>query len=175
MLREEVVEPVTTDWASPIVFALKKDGSLRLCIDYRKRNAVTVRDSSSLPRMDECLDSFGEETLFSTFDANSSYRKIGIDEKEREKTVYTRYHVLCNFVRVPFALKSTQVAFQRAMEFISSLVKWKTALVYLKDIVVFSRTVEDLMPHIRQRPTLLVNPGLTIQLKNCPFFPEKID
>ena len=70
MLEKGVIEPATTDWASPIVFVPKADGSLRFCVDYRRLNAMTVRDSYPIPRMDECIDSLGSATVFSTLDCN---------------------------------------------------------------------------------------------------------
>lgn len=71
MTNEQVIEPATTEWASPIVFTTKKDGSIWFCVDYWKLNAFTIRDSYSLPRMDECIDTLGEARIFSTHDANS--------------------------------------------------------------------------------------------------------
>ena len=73
MLRKGVIEPSQSPWASPVVLVPKKDGKLRFCVDYRKVNEVTVRDSYPLPRMDEYLDSLGEATVFTTLDANSGY------------------------------------------------------------------------------------------------------
>jgi hypothetical protein len=64
MLKAEVIEPATSEWASPIVLVAKPDGSARLCVDYRKLNAITVRDSYPLPRMDECIDSLGDAKRF---------------------------------------------------------------------------------------------------------------
>jgi hypothetical protein len=68
-----VIEPSTSEWAAPIVLIPKPDGSLRFCIDYRKLNEVTLRDSYPLPRMDDCLDSLGSATIFTTLDGNSGY------------------------------------------------------------------------------------------------------
>ena len=64
MLEKGAIEPATTDWASPIVLAPKLDGSLRFCVDYRRLNAMTVRDSYLIPRMDECIKYLGTATVF---------------------------------------------------------------------------------------------------------------
>jgi hypothetical protein len=64
MLKAEVIDPATSEWASPIVLVAKPDGSTRFCVDYRKLNAITVRDSYPLPRMDECIDSLGYAKIF---------------------------------------------------------------------------------------------------------------
>jgi hypothetical protein len=73
MLRAGVIEPDTSEWASPVVLVPKPDGSMRFCIDYRRLNTVTVRDSYPLPRMDECIDSLGDARVFSALDCNSGY------------------------------------------------------------------------------------------------------
>ena len=74
MLEAEVFEPVTSDWASPVVLVPKKGGSLTFCIDYRRLNAKTVADAYPLPRMNDCLDSLGDAAVFSTFGRNRSTR-----------------------------------------------------------------------------------------------------
>ena len=80
MLRAGVIEPTSAEWASPVVSVPKKDGTMRFCVDYPKLNAVTIRDSYPLPRMDECIDSLGYATLFTTQDYNSRYWQMRIAE-----------------------------------------------------------------------------------------------
>ena len=80
MLKEEVIEPSSSEWASPVVLVPKKDGTLRFCVDYRRLNSLTRRDSYPLPRMDECIDSLGDATIFSTFDCNSGHWQVEVDE-----------------------------------------------------------------------------------------------
>jgi hypothetical protein len=79
MLKAGVTEPATSEWAGPVVLVPKPDESMLFCIDYRKLNAVTVRDSYPLPRKDECIYSFGDASVFSTLDCNSGYWQIPVD------------------------------------------------------------------------------------------------
>ena len=76
MLKASVIEPANSECAIPVVLITNPDGSVRFCVDYRKLNAVTVKDSYTLPRMDECLDSLGDATIFSTLNCNSGYWHI---------------------------------------------------------------------------------------------------
>lgn len=98
-------EAVSTGWAAPIVFALKKDGSLLFCPDYSKQNVVAIRDSYPLPCKDENINSFGEETVFSTLDANSRYWQIEIDEYGLEEIACNSFHQLYRVIRMPLGLK----------------------------------------------------------------------
>ena len=86
MLSMDVIEEAECEWASPIVFVPKPDGTMRFCVDYRRLNAMTIRDSYPIPRMDECIESLGYAKIFSNLDANCGYWQIEIDEDDREKT-----------------------------------------------------------------------------------------
>ena len=86
MLKAQVIEPVISEWDSPNVLVAKPDGSTRFCVDYRKLNAITVRDSYPLPRMDECIDSLGDATIFATLYCNSGYWQMPVRPEDREKT-----------------------------------------------------------------------------------------
>jgi hypothetical protein len=91
MLQEGVIEPATYEWASPVVLITKPDGSVRICVDYRKLNALTIKDSYPLSRMDECLDSLGDATVLSTLDCNSGYWQILMKEEDQNKTAFVTH------------------------------------------------------------------------------------
>lgn len=106
MLEMNVIELAQTEWASPIVFEPKNDWSRRFCVEYRKFNAVTIRESYSIPRMDECIDSLGDATKCSTLDANYGCWQVEIYEKYRYMTTFTYTHCLHRFIRMKFGLKN---------------------------------------------------------------------
>ena len=101
MLRAGVIEPATSEWASPVVLVPKPDGSMRFCIDYRRLNTVTARDSYPLPRMDECIDSLGDARVFSTLDCNSGYWQIPVSPADKEKRPSLRTKVSFSFCECP--------------------------------------------------------------------------
>lgn len=92
MLKDNITEPAETEWAAPIVFAPKKDDSLRFCDDYRRLHAVKKQDPYSIPRMNKCNEPLGDVAIFSTLDTNSGYSKAAIYEADRDKTALTSHH-----------------------------------------------------------------------------------
>lgn len=175
MLQAGVIEPSMAEWASPVVLVPKPDGSKRFCIDYRRLNAITIRDSYPIPRMDECIDSLGEASVFTTLDANSGYWQVEIAPGDRDKTTFTCHEGLYRFIRMPFGLKNAPATFQRAIDIILSKVKWQYALVYLDDVIIYSKSVEDHFAHVRTVLTLLQNAGVSLKLNKCSFFTTAVD
>ena len=175
MLSQGVIEPYTAEWASPVVLVPKKDGTLRFCIDYRKLNAITIRDSYPIPRMDECIDSLGEATVFTTLDCNSGYWQIPLSEEEKDKTTFTSDMGLYRFLRIPFGLKNAPATFQRAVNIILSRVKWQYALVYIDDVIIYSNSIEKHFEHVHHVLSLLRQAGITLRLQKYNFFTESVD
>lgn len=142
LVSMNVAETAQSEWESPIVFATKKDGSLRFFV-YYSCYAITIRNSYPIPRMDELIDSLGNAKLFSTLDANREYWKIEIYTKDRDNTDFTPHHGIYRFIWMPFGLKKALETFQGAMDVILESVKWQFESVYLDDMVVFSNKVSD--------------------------------
>ena len=175
MLEAGVIEPATSEWASPVVLVPKKDGSLRFCIDYRILNAKTVADAYPLPCMDDCLDSLGDAAVFLTFDCKSGYWQIPVATEDRDKTTFITHMGTFRHVSMPFGLRNAPATFQRALDNILSELRWQTCLIYLDDAIVFSKDTNKHVAHVEQMLTLLRSAGVSLKVKECEFFQPKVD
>jgi len=168
-----VIEPSTGEWASPVVMVRKPDGSVRFCIDYRKLNLMTVKDAYPFPRMDECIDSLGDARVFSTLDCNSGYWQTPVAKKDKHLTAFMCHSGAWKCVRLPFGLCNAPATFQRAMDMILAGVKWQICLVYLDDVIIFSRSPEEHLKHLDEVLTRLGKAGVTLKAAKCHFFQEE--
>jgi hypothetical protein len=130
-------------WSSPVVLVRKKDNTWRFCVDYRKLNEVTHKDAYPLPRIDDSLDALGGSRLFSTLDLTSGYWQVELDEVAREKAAFVTRSGLWEWQVLPFGLTSAPSTFERLMERVLRGLHWETLLIYLDDIIVFSRDLDS--------------------------------
>ena len=147
-LKAGVIRESTSPWASPMVYVMKKDGTIRPCVDYRKLNENTPKDAYPLPRIDDCLDSFENAKYYSTLDLQSGYWQIAMAEKDKPKTAFVTRSGLYEYNTMPFGLCNAPSTFQRCMELIFRGMQWKTVLIYLDDIIIFSETFETHLERI---------------------------
>jgi Reverse transcriptase (RNA-dependent DNA polymerase) len=141
MLAEDIIEPATSEWSSPVVLVPKRDGGMRFCVYCRKLDNLTERDLYHLPRLDEFIDSLGDAVVFSTLDANSGYWQVSMHPDDRDRTTFTCHVGTFRFKRMPFGLRNAPSTFQRAMDVILPGVRWQKCMCYLDDIIVFSSSM----------------------------------
>ena len=175
MLDAGVIEPATSELASTIVLVPKKDGSLRFCVDYRRLNAKTVAETYPLPRIDDCLDSLGDAQTFTTLDCNAGYWQVPVAPEDRDKTTFTSYLGTYRYVRITFGLRNAPATFQGALDIFLSGVRWQTCLIYLDEVIVFSKDAEMHLRHVDEILRLLGRTGVTVKLRKCSFFHPKVD
>ncbi|KAL5970719.1 Transposon Ty3-G Gag-Pol polyprotein [Taenia solium] len=116
MITDDVIRPSKSPWASSIAIVKKSDGSLRLCIDYRKLNAVTKKDAFPLPHINDSLDSLHGASWFTTLDLKSGYWQVEVAETDREKTAFIVPKGLYEFQTTPFGLCNATATFKHLMQ-----------------------------------------------------------
>ncbi|GFS49794.1 retrovirus-related Pol polyprotein from transposon 412 [Trichonephila clavipes] len=141
--NNDVIEPLSRPWASPIVLIRKKDGSTRFCVDYRRLNDVTKKDSCPLPRIDDTLDTLTGNTWFSTLDLKSGYWQVELHPDDKEKTAFTTGQGLWQFKVMPFGLCNAPATFERLMETVLGGHSYEACLVYIDDIIIVGRSFEE--------------------------------
>jgi len=175
MLDLGVMEPSDAEWSFPVVVVPKPGGHFRFCVDCRRLNERTVKTAYPIPRMDDCLDSLGNATVFSAPDCNAGYWQIPVAAKDRDKATFTSYTGLFRFLRLPFGLVNAPASVQRALDIILSGLWWQTCLFYLNDVIVFSRTVGDHIRHLREVLLLLEEAGISLKPSKCHLFQQEME
>jgi hypothetical protein len=175
LLLKGYIEPSSSPYGAPVLFVKKKDGGLRMCIDYRALNQLTVKNKYPLPRIDDLLDSLNGSTCYTSLDLKSGYYQIQIDPEDIPKTGFRcpfghfQFKVLC------FGLTNAPSAFQAAMNDIFRDFLNDFVLVYLDDILIFSKSPEEHLIHLEKVLKRLEEYNLYANLKKCEFGKTHLD
>ena len=175
MEEQEVIQPSKSPWASPIVLVAKKDGMTRFCVDYRKLNAITKMDVYPLPRIDDSVDLLSGQQFFTTLDLASGYWQVQMVEDAREKTAFTTHAGLYEFRTMPFGLCNAPATFQRLMETVLAGLTRDKCLVYLDDILVVGRTIQEHLANLRSVLQRLQAAGLKLKARKCSFMQTQVE
>ena len=166
--------PSSSPWESPIVLVAKKDGSTTFCVDYRKLNAVTKLDVFPLPRIDDSLDLLSG-TNFSSLDLASGYWQVGMAPAAQEKMAFTTHTGLYEFQVMPFGLCNAPATFQRLMENVLAGLARDKCLIYLDDILVIGRSLEEHLSNLREVFARLQRAGLKLQPTKCRLLKREVE
>jgi hypothetical protein len=169
-----VIKPSDSPWASPVVIVRKKDGTVRFCVDFRRLNEHTIKDAYPLPRVDECLDTLAGNRYFTSLDLASGYWQVEVAEEDKFKTAFTTKWGLYEWNVMPFGLTNAPATFQRLMERVLKGLQWKVLVLYLDDVVIYSKTFEEHLERLRIVFGRLRSAGLKLKPKKCHFFQNKI-
>ena len=161
--------------ASVIVLVRKKDGSLRFCIDLCKLNECTIKDAHSLPRIEDSLDCLNGAQIFSSVDLKSGYWQVELTEESKALTAFTVGPLgFYECVRMPFGLTNTLATFQRLMESCLGEMHLNWCIIYLDDIIVFSKDPTEHLKRLRGVFQKLREAGLKLKPSKCKFFKDRI-
>jgi len=141
MLSSGIIESSTSEWSAPIVLVKKKDGSMRLCVNYRRLIQVSGTDAYPMPRVDDLIDRVGKSTYISTLDLMCGYWQVPVAEADRPKTTFATPFGLYQFNTMPFGLQGAPATFQRLMDCVIQGLDFAAS--YLDDLIVFSESWED--------------------------------
>ena len=164
-----------SSYSSPIVCVRKKDGQLRMCVDYRQLNAKTVTDSQPIPRIQDILDTLGGSKWFTTLDMSKAYHQGYIDENSRHLTAFTTPWTLYEWVRIPFGLKNAPPAFQRYINQALRGYKGVICEPYIDDILGFSKgSFEDHVKDIDKILERLEEKGIKLRAEKCVWAKSEV-
>lgn len=172
--KDGFIEPSTSPFAAPIIIVPKKSGGFRLCIDYRRLNEKTLKEQYPIPRIDETFDSIAGSVIFTTLDLQSGYWQVPIDEESKKLTAFITKFGLFQWLVMPFGLTNAPATFQRLMDAILRGLKWECCLVYLDDIIIYSRSITEHLKHLELVLKRLAQYNLKVNLKKCSFAMSKL-
>ena len=174
MLQNGIITPSTSAYSSPVVMVKKKSGEYRFAVDYRKLNEITTTINYPLPKFDDVTDILGGATIFSTMDLMSGFWQIPLAEDSKHKTAFICHSGLYEFERVPFGLKNSPVIFQSVMESALRGLNYKSALVYVDDIIAFSKDFDSHLQNLTEIFDHLRAANLKMKPSKCRFAVKKV-
>ena len=174
MLDKGIIRKSSSCYGSPIVIVRKKNGSIRLCVDYRQVNEKSELDAFPLPRISEALEALRKSKIFSSLDLAHGYFQVAMDPKSIPVTAFRVPWGLFEFTRLPQGLKNSPSTFQRIMEFIFGDLNLISILLYLDDILIFSPNFEQHIENLDTVLECLIKNGLKLNGKKCSLFQTKL-
>ena len=170
-LRQGIIKPSKSPYASQVVIVRKKTGEIQLCVDYRKLNSIVVRDAFPLPRIDEALQAVHNCQWFMSFDLAQGYLQMPVEEADIPKTAFRAGSSgLYEFTHMPFGLPNSRSSFCHLMEMCLGDQQFVTLLLYLDDICIFAASIDGMLDHIELVFKWLEDFNLKIKPKKCHFF-----
>lgn len=171
LLTQGVIVPSSSPWASPVVLVEKKDPSEgpRFCIDFTKLNKVTKKDAYPIPLIRDIFDQLQGAAIFSTLDLKAGFHQLPVDEADQEKTAFVCHRGLFQWTRLPMGLCNASQLFQRAMEIVLKGLIGTVCMIYIDDIVVYSKNEEDHVDHLSLLFERLQQFNLRLNPAKCVF------
>ena len=175
MLDGGAIWPSQSPWCNAIVLVRKKDGTLRFCIDFRRLNAHTKKDSYPLPKCPDTVESLVGARYFSTMDLKSDFWQVKVSEESCQYTAFTVGSMgMYEFLRMPYSLCNAPVTFQHLMQNCLGELNLSFTMVYLDDMIVYSKTLEDHLTWLQAIFDRFAHHGLKLKPSKCHFFKEEI-
>ncbi|CAF4267456.1 unnamed protein product [Rotaria sp. Silwood2] len=175
LLERGQIEESTSPWSSPIVLVKKKDKTMRFCIDYRRLNAITMKDAFPLPRIDEIFDQLSDAMYYTKFDFRSGYFQVPLCKEDRPKTAFSTGDNHYQFTVLPQGITNGPATFQRLINHILGPTRWKYALAYIDDIIIYSKTFEEHLLHLNEICQVLKDTRFRLNPDKCEIARTQTD
>ncbi|XP_021754918.1 uncharacterized protein LOC110720219 [Chenopodium quinoa] len=169
LLDKGYIRPSASPWGAPVLFVKKKDGSMRLCIDYRELNKVKIKNKYPLPRIDDLFDQLKGATVFSKIDLRSGYHQLRIADEDIPKTAFRTRYGHYEFTVMPFGLTNAPTIFMDLMNRVFHQFMDKFVVVFIDDILVYSKSKEEHVEHLRAILQTLRENNLYAKFSKCEF------
>ncbi|GJP73424.1 hypothetical protein CLOP_g4139 [Closterium sp. NIES-67] len=174
LLAKGLIRPSTSPYGAPVLFTPKPDGSLRMCIDYRALNKQTIKNKYPIPRIDDLLDQLRGATVFSKLDLRSGYWQIRMADNSIHKTAFRTRYGSYEYLVMPFGLTNAPATFQAEMNHILRPLLDECVVVYLDDILIYSRDMKQHVEHLRRVFEILRRERFYVKLSKSEFALEKV-
>jgi hypothetical protein len=175
MLNNGIIQPSVSPFASPVLLVKKKDGSWRFCVDYRRLNALTVKNKYPMPVVEELLDELHGACWFTKLDLHSGYHQVRVVEEDVHKTAFKTHDGHWEFKVVPFGLINAPATFQALMNSIFAPMLRKSVLVFMDDILIYGKSLEDHSQHLTAVLQPLKEHKLLIKKSKCSFAQQQLE
>ena len=174
LLDKGFIRPSVSPWGAPVLFVKKKDGTLRMCIDYRQINKVTVKNKYPLPRIEDLFDQLRGASVFSKIDLRSGYYQLRVKEVDVPKTAFRTRYGHFEFLVMPFGLTNAPAAFMNLMNRVFRPYLDQFVVVFIDDILVYSKDAQEHENHLRIVLQTLRKNQLFAKLSKCDFWLKEV-
>jgi len=174
MIEKDFIRPSSSPWGAPVLFVKKKDGSMRLCIEYRELNRVTVKNKYPLPRIDDLFDQLRGASVFSKIDLSSGYHQIPVRESDIPKTAFSSRYGHYEFKVIPFGLTNAPAVFMDQMNRTFQEYLDQCVVVFIDDILIYSKSEEEHSEHLRLILDILRKQKWFAKFSKCEFWLSQV-
>ena len=174
LLDRGFIRPSVSPWGAPVLFVRKKDGSLRLCIDYRQLNQVTIKNKYPLPHIDDLFDQLQGATVFSKLDLRSGYHQLKVRSEDVSKTAFRTRYGHYEFLVMPFGLTNAPAVFMDLMNRVFRPYIDSFVVIFIDDILVYSKSREEHEQHLRMVLSVLQEKKLFAKFSKCEFWLREV-
>ncbi|GJT01303.1 putative reverse transcriptase domain-containing protein [Tanacetum coccineum] len=168
------IRPSSSPWGAPVLFVKKKDGSFRMCIDYRELNKLTVKNRYPLPRIDDLFDQLQGSSIYSKIDLRSGYHQLRVREEDIPKTAFRTRYGHYEFQVMPFGLTNAPAVFMDLMNRVCKPYLDKFVIVFIDDILIYSKNKQEHAEHLKLILELLKKEQLYAKFSKCEFWIPKV-